>query len=410
FGENLVDNMLVLASCTPAHTMRLLSFSATGAYFGGRYQSVGLCIFTLPQYRSEQHRLDENHGNLLGKTRVQVKDRGAGSLRKRFGNALVWYNVLQDATTRHVEDILHITRSIAVDLHDGKRHNSANDEFDEPDPFSSPCAHAQHPSPATPDNTLPQSSQNIQSPQNIHRAMENEESDSDNLVPVGTKRRRDERDVDKAEQNPFADPSARVRPSDYLRSWCPLCFGGEFPRESDGNDPDVIICLDACFTQKCNQQAREPPRTHPHTVFLPEQGLDAMEKYMDALRAHKPPPKKTKTTQDDEEDRIEGGLHVPNSVLDGCESGFTATDERRTKASTQFFDNTALMALLCHHDIVLFLANMRSAGEKQHYVISLIETLFQHLPLKCRLGILYDIGCQVERSCVKWGFLDRYMD
>ncbi|KAG6901246.1 hypothetical protein DXG01_001263, partial [Tephrocybe rancida] len=116
--------------------------------------------------------------------------------------------------------------------------------------------------------------------------------------------------------------------------------------------------------------------------FLPEQGLDAMEKYMDVLRAHKPPPKKTKTTQDDEEDRIEGGLHVPNSVLDGCESGFTATDERRAKASTQFFDDTALMALLCRHNIVLFLANMRSAGEKQHYVISLIETLFQHLPLK----------------------------
>ncbi|KAG6913335.1 hypothetical protein DXG01_007601, partial [Tephrocybe rancida] len=298
-----------------------------------------------------------------------------GSLRKRFGNALVWYNVLQDATTRHVEDILCVTRSIAVDLHDSKRHNSVDEEFDKPDPFSSPCARAQHPSPATPDNTLPQSSQNIQSLQNIHRAMENEESDSDNPVPVGTKQRH---------------PSARVRPSDYLRSQCPLCFGGEFPQESDGDDPD----------------ARDPPRTHPRTVFLPEQGLDAMEKYMDVLRAHKPPPKKTKTTQDDEEDRIEGGLHVPNSVLDGCESGFTATDERRAKASTQFFDDTALMALLCRHDIVLFLANMCSAGEKQHYVISLIEMLFQHLPLECCLGILYDIGCQVKRSCAKWGFLN----
>ncbi|KAG6903991.1 hypothetical protein DXG01_013465, partial [Tephrocybe rancida] len=72
-----------------------------------------------------------------------------------------------------------------------------------------------------------------------------------------------------------------------------------------------------------------------------------MERYMDALRARKPPPKKTKVNQDDQEDRVEGGLRVPNSVLDGCESGFTAADERRTKASTQFFDDTALMALLC---------------------------------------------------------------
>ncbi|KAG6907542.1 hypothetical protein DXG01_008528 [Tephrocybe rancida] len=31
--------------------------------------------------------------------------------------------------------------------------------------------------------------------------------------------------------------------------------------------------------------------------------------------------------------------------------------------------------------------------------MALVETLFQHLPLECHLGILYDIGCQAERSC-----------
>ncbi|KAG6913221.1 hypothetical protein DXG01_008640, partial [Tephrocybe rancida] len=68
------------------------------------------------------------------------------------------------------------------------------------------------------------------------------------------------------------------------------------------------------------------------------------------------------------------------------------------------------MALLCQHDVVLFIANMRSAGKKQHYVLVLMETLFQHLPLPYRVGLLYDIGCQTERSCVKWGFLDRYIE
>ncbi|KAG6912814.1 hypothetical protein DXG01_011805, partial [Tephrocybe rancida] len=53
---------------------------------------------------------------------------------------------------------------------------------------------------------------------------------------------------------------------------------------------------------------------------------------------------------------------------------------------------------------------MRSAGEKQHYVMVLVETLFQHLPPPYRMGLLYDIGCQTERSCVKWGFLDRYIE
>ncbi|KAG6914906.1 hypothetical protein DXG01_014629 [Tephrocybe rancida] len=191
------------------------------------------------------------------------------------------------------------------------------------------------------------------------------ESDSDNPVPIGSKQRHDEQDVNEAERNPFVDPSAHVRPSDYLCSRCPLCFGGEFPRESDSDDPDTIICLDACFTQKRNRQAQDPPRTHPRTVFLPEQDLNAMERYMDALRACKLLPKKKKVAHEDQEDRIKGGLHVPNSVLDRCKSGFTATDERHVKASTQFFDDTALMALLCCHDIVLFLANMRSAGKKR---------------------------------------------
>jgi hypothetical protein len=67
------------------------------------------------------------------------------------------------------------------------------------------------------------------------------------------------------------------------------------------------------------------------------------------------------------------------------------------------------MALLCRHDIVLWIVNMRSAGEKQHYVLVLVETLFQHLPLLFTIGLLYDIGCQLHRSCVNWGFLDRYL-
>ena len=133
-----------------------------------------------------------------------------------------------------------------------------------------------------------------------------------------------------------------------------------------------------------------------------------MEKYIDFIRSKKVPPRKRTNTE--EPDHLEGSLRVPKSVLDGCEAGFTAADSRREKASTQFFDDTALMALLCRHDVVLFIANMRSAGEKQHYVMVLVETLFQHLPPPYRVGLLYDIGCQTERSCVKWGFLDRYIE
>lgn len=101
---------------------------------------------------------------------------------------------------------------------------------------------------------------------------------------------------------------------------------------------------------------------------------------------------------------------ISNTVLAGCEKSFTAADDSQMKASTQFFGCTALMGLICRHDRVLWLVNMSSAGEKQHYVIALLETLFQHLPHTFSVGVLYDIACQLHCSCIKFGFLDCYLN
>ncbi|TFK60081.1 hypothetical protein BDN72DRAFT_550118, partial [Pluteus cervinus] len=221
--------------------------------------------------------------------------------------------------------------------------------------------------------------------------------------------------VKESPETPFPTPESRTRPSEYLRKRCPLCFGGEFP-SSVAIKPDAIVCLDACFTQKRNKGPRDPERIHPESSFIPETDLQRMQSFVEAVRTPKETVPKSKrqcnvtATADEPEDVFEGNLAVPVSVLDGCESSFTAADERREKASTKFFDDTALMALLCRHDRVLWIANMRSAGEKQHYALALLETLFQHLPLTFVIGLLYDIGCQLHRSCVKWGFLKPYLD
>ncbi|KZT31656.1 hypothetical protein SISSUDRAFT_994830 [Sistotremastrum suecicum HHB10207 ss-3] len=52
---------------------------------------------------------------------------------------------------------------------------------------------------------------------------------------------------------------------------------------------------------------------------------------------------------------------------------------------------------------------MTSAGEKQYYALALIKKVFEHLPDDAKIGVLYDIGCQLHRSCVKWGFLNEYL-
>ena len=47
------------------------------------------------------------------------------------------------------------------------------------------------------------------------------------------------------------------------------------------------------------------------------------------------------------------------------------------------------------------MVNMTSSGEKQFYAIALLQALFEELPQWWKMGILYDISCQLDRSMKK---------
>ena len=180
---------------------------------------------------------------------------------------------------------------------------------------------------------------------------------------------------------------------------------------------DAIVCVDACFTQKRRKShghAWVPPRSHPETIFVPRDEVDTMAEFVDGVRpserSRRAPMPHPSSLGAGVEPEYEIGMRVPITVLNECNDSFVAANEKRVKASTQFFSDTALMAMLCRHDRVLWLVNMTSAGEKQHYVLSLVQKLFDHIPATMRIGLLYDIGCQLHRSCVKFNFLDAYVD
>ncbi|KAJ7604905.1 hypothetical protein FB45DRAFT_767951, partial [Roridomyces roridus] len=212
-------------------------------------------------------------------------------------------------------------------------------------------------------------------------------------------------------QNPFPDPKPRTRPSEYLRKRCPACFGGEL-RHDPSSTADVFVCVDACFTQKRHKSQPDAPKTHPDTHFIPDELSAQMEEYVERVRGDQTSKRAKKATceevEDEDDHYAHPNLHVSEANLDVCEESFTAADERRTKSNTQQFDITAIMGLLCRHDRVLWLLNMRSAGEKQFGALLLVEELFQHLPEDVQVGLLYDIVCQLARSALKWGFLERY--
>ncbi|KAG2054407.1 hypothetical protein BDR06DRAFT_982445 [Suillus hirtellus] len=155
------------------------------------------------------------------------------------------------------------------------------------------------------------------------------------------------------------------QPSDYLYSQCPLCFGGN-------NWPDFIICIDVCFTQKhsanpCGATGSDPPNPTP-SFFLLTDDVKAMENFVERCCRDRQQARTLRVEPD--EDSYEEGMCIPVSVLNGCGNSFIAADEKWKKASTCFFTDTSLMALVCRHD-----------REKQHYM---------------NIGLF----------CRKWNFLD----
>ncbi|KAG1734248.1 uncharacterized protein EDB91DRAFT_1238447 [Suillus paluster] len=177
------------------------------------------------------------------------------------------------------------------------------------------------------------------------------------------------------------------QPSEYLCSRCLLCFGGNtYHRSDDHSIPDIIICIDACFTQKCSTNPHgadsiDPPNPTP-MFFLSNDNVKAMEDFIQSCHGERHRARASRAEGD--EDHYEEGMHVPVSVLNGCGESFVAADEKREKAS--------LMALLCRHDCVLWLVNLTSVGEKHHYALTLLDRFFKHLPPWMTIGLLYDIG------------------
>ncbi|KAG6846960.1 hypothetical protein H0H93_010874 [Arthromyces matolae] len=89
---------------------------------------------------------------------------------------------------------------------------------------------------------------------------------------------------------------------------------------------------------------------------------------------------------------------VPNEAVDECETSHIAGSGSNLKTNTEKFDDGGVMALVCRHDIPLFLANIDTPGKQQKYGIALLMHLFTLIPRSATVAALYDIGCVLDRS------------
>ena len=199
---------------------------------------------------------------------------------------------------------------------------------------------------------------------------------------------------------PKYDPSTPTSPYDLISSpsksslssgycapilvqRCPACFAGTtFGRTlSDGGD--IHVAMDGNFHHHHCRSAGTSPSFYDPAYFLPKHQVDAISAHIKKQR--RMPPKAHK-------------ILVPNEAIDSCESSYEATDGKKQKASMDSFDDTGVMALICHHDIPLFFANINSPSEQQKYSVALLTHLFTLLPLQATVVGLYDVGCILDRS------------
>ena len=111
---------------------------------------------------------------------------------------------------------------------------------------------------------------------------------------------------------------------------------------------DIVVCLDVCFTQKRIKTKgkggdRDPPNCHPSSIFMSEADVKVVEDFVESCWTSCP---RCDQNGNAGGDRYEAGMRVPTSVLNGCNNSFVAADEKREKASSHFFADTGLMALL----------------------------------------------------------------
>ena len=92
---------------------------------------------------------------------------------------------------------------------------------------------------------------------------------------------------------------------------------------------------------------------------------------------------------------------VPAGSLDECERSHRAARDKGNESTSDMFASKGVMAMVCRHDIPLFLCDITTPGEQRHYAIALIQKLASMLPEHASISCLYDIACLLDRSISK---------
>ncbi|OAV93237.1 hypothetical protein PTTG_05579 [Puccinia triticina 1-1 BBBD Race 1] len=158
---------------------------------------------------------------------------------------------------------------------------------------------------------------------------------------------------------------------------CPACFRPppsnleDYPRLKSN---ELIICLDGNFQHRHHSKASQDYHQHnTPSIFLTQSEVEKMKAEIRLIELR----------------------NKPNEKKDCCTEAHKAANDKRNK--WKGCDNTGLMGCCCQHDAAIYLANINKSGEQWCFPIALLTKVLDNVEPNCQVGILYEIGCSLDK-------------
>ncbi|EJD33013.1 hypothetical protein AURDEDRAFT_77284 [Auricularia subglabra TFB-10046 SS5] len=168
----------------------------------------------------------------------------------------------------------------------------------------------------------------------------------------------------------------------YLVNRCPSCFAAARTGRPL-SECDFHFALDGNFGHRHNCTASNCPYiAYDMQSFVPKEFVDAVGAAHDECRQRPARPYNSV---------------VLLAAVKACESSHTAADGSRVKCGGEKHDDRGLVAIVCRHDVPLFICNVDTPGEQFKYGLALLLWTSMHLPDNATMLCLYDIGCVAHK-------------
>ncbi|KAJ7435267.1 hypothetical protein FB451DRAFT_1571607 [Mycena latifolia] len=188
---------------------------------------------------------------------------------------------------------------------------------------------------------------------------------------------------DTSDEPPVPPGPTPGRAHRILRDRCPACFGLETWGRPLSDGGDVQLGGDGCFSYRHLKTAGDGPISYDPSYFISKEKIEIVRTRIMKARSRKP--RQVKPL-------------IPQETIDACQASWDAANDKKQKVDPKRHDASGVFVLTCRHSQVLFLCDIDTPGERQEFIVALMEEVNSYLPPQATIVQAYDVGCVTDHS------------